>query len=136
MAGVMISIGDHRSRKKDVLERLFRQGLTEEAIRHLQKKYNDDASDGDNGTPAGPPRKSLDVRRSEDPGRKSLDPKKKSMGDEKRSVDVENGNATAASTGLEFETEATTGPSLARPASNHGVSGGGNNGGRGFYEGT
>merc|ERR1712072_652847 len=94
---------------------------------------------GDNGTPAGggPPRKSLDVRRSEDPGRKSLDPKKKSMGDEKRSVDVENGNATAASTGLELETEASTGPSLARPASNSGVKGsGGSNGARQTYEGT
>ncbi|RMY78143.1 hypothetical protein D0863_00879 [Hortaea werneckii] len=137
MAGVMISIGDHRSRKKDVLERLFRQGLTEEAIRHLQKKYNDDASSGDNGTPNGPPRKSLDVRRSEDPGRKSLDPKKKSMGDEKRSVDVENGNATAASTGLELDTEASPGPSLARPASNSGVKGsGGSNGARQTYEGT
>ncbi|KAK5118658.1 hypothetical protein LTR85_008123 [Meristemomyces frigidus] len=38
-AGIVISIGDHRTRKKDVLERLFRQGLTEEAIRHIQKKH-------------------------------------------------------------------------------------------------
>jgi hypothetical protein len=37
-AGILISIGDHRTRKKDVLERIFRQGLTEEAIRHMQKR--------------------------------------------------------------------------------------------------
>lgn len=39
VAGIIISIGDHRTRKKDVLERLFRQGLTEDAIRHIQKKH-------------------------------------------------------------------------------------------------
>jgi len=39
MAGVLISIGDHRTRKKDVLERLHRQELTEEAIEHVQKKH-------------------------------------------------------------------------------------------------
>ncbi|EMC96269.1 hypothetical protein BAUCODRAFT_122289 [Baudoinia panamericana UAMH 10762] len=33
-AGILVSIGDHRTRKKDVLERIFRQGLTEEAIEH------------------------------------------------------------------------------------------------------
>jgi len=39
VAGVLISIGDKRTRKKEVLERIFRQGLTEEAIRHVQKKH-------------------------------------------------------------------------------------------------
>ena len=39
VAGVIISIGDHRTRKKDVLERLKRQELTEEAIEHVQKKH-------------------------------------------------------------------------------------------------
>ena len=39
VAGVVISIGDHRTRKKDVLERLKRQELTEEAIEHVQKKH-------------------------------------------------------------------------------------------------
>lgn len=38
-AGVVISIGDRKTRKKDVLERVFRQGLTEEAIRHVQRKH-------------------------------------------------------------------------------------------------
>ncbi|KAJ6097475.1 hypothetical protein N7499_001849 [Penicillium canescens] len=36
--GVMIMIGDRRARKKDVVERLFRQELTEEAMRKIEKK--------------------------------------------------------------------------------------------------
>lgn len=39
LAGVVISIGDHRTRKKDVLEKMNRQELTEEAIRHIQRKH-------------------------------------------------------------------------------------------------
>jgi hypothetical protein len=38
-AGVVISIGDHKTRKKDVLERMFRQGLTEEALKRMAKKH-------------------------------------------------------------------------------------------------
>ncbi|KAK3671646.1 hypothetical protein LTR78_008379 [Recurvomyces mirabilis] len=40
VAGIIISIGDHRTRKKDVLERIKRQELTEEAIGHVQQKRN------------------------------------------------------------------------------------------------
>lgn len=36
--GVMIMVGDRRTRKKDVVERLFRQELTEEAMKKMQKK--------------------------------------------------------------------------------------------------
>lgn len=39
VAGIIISIGDHKTRKKDVLERIFRQGLTEEALRRMAKKH-------------------------------------------------------------------------------------------------
>lgn len=55
MAGVLISIGDHRTRKKDVLERIFRQGLTEEAIQHVQKKHTEgmDETAQDDMPPAG-----------------------------------------------------------------------------------
>ncbi|KAM3423203.1 hypothetical protein BST61_g653 [Cercospora zeina] len=38
-AGIVISIGDHKTRKKDVLERMFRQGLTEEALRRMAKNH-------------------------------------------------------------------------------------------------
>lgn len=38
-AGIVISIGDHKTRKKDVLERIFRQGLTEQALRQMAKKH-------------------------------------------------------------------------------------------------
>lgn len=37
-AGVFITIGDHKSRKKDVLERMFRQELTAQAIHKLEKR--------------------------------------------------------------------------------------------------
>lgn len=36
--GVLIMIGDRRSRKKDVVERLFRQELTQEAMTQMEKK--------------------------------------------------------------------------------------------------
>lgn len=38
-AGVLISIGDKRTRKKDVLDRIFRQDLTKEAIKRIQQKH-------------------------------------------------------------------------------------------------
>ncbi|KAI5368199.1 hypothetical protein Slin15195_G033330 [Septoria linicola] len=38
-AGIVISIGDHKTRKKDVLERMFRQGLTEEALKKMAKNH-------------------------------------------------------------------------------------------------
>ncbi|KAG9235257.1 hypothetical protein BJ875DRAFT_374638 [Amylocarpus encephaloides] len=37
-AGILISVGDHRTRKKDVLEKMVRQELTEEAIHKVEKK--------------------------------------------------------------------------------------------------
>ena len=36
--GVLIMVGDHRARKKDVVERLFRQKLTKEAMKKMEKK--------------------------------------------------------------------------------------------------
>lgn len=36
--GVLIMIGDRRTRKKDVVERLFRQELTQEAMKKMRKK--------------------------------------------------------------------------------------------------
>jgi len=43
MGGVLISVGDHRTRKKDVIERLTRQELTEEAKEELEKQWLKDA---------------------------------------------------------------------------------------------
>jgi len=37
-AGVTITIGDKRSRKKLVIEQMFRQGVTEDALKHLRKE--------------------------------------------------------------------------------------------------
>jgi hypothetical protein len=38
LAGIVITIGDRRTRKKDVIERMFRQQLTDDAIRKVQKE--------------------------------------------------------------------------------------------------
>lgn len=37
-AGVLISVGDHKTRKKDVLEKMHRQDLTREAIEKLERR--------------------------------------------------------------------------------------------------
>ncbi|KAE8448978.1 hypothetical protein EG329_008566 [Mollisiaceae sp. DMI_Dod_QoI] len=37
-AGILISVGDHKTRKKDVKEKLFRQELTAEALKKVEKK--------------------------------------------------------------------------------------------------
>jgi len=37
-AGVLITVGDHKTRKKDVLERMHKQQLTQEAIDKLEQK--------------------------------------------------------------------------------------------------
>jgi hypothetical protein len=45
-AGVLIAVGDHRTRKKDVLERMFRQELTEQAIHSIEKRREKEQSKG------------------------------------------------------------------------------------------
>lgn len=60
--GVLIMIGDRRTRKKDVVERLFRQQLTEEAAKKMQKNKRKEEM-----------RKSIELRKSLDQSRKSLD---------------------------------------------------------------
>ncbi|KAF4276181.1 hypothetical protein KXW14_003616 [Aspergillus fumigatus] len=60
--GVLIMIGDRRTRKKDVVERLFRQQLTEEAAKKMQKNKRKEEM-----------RKSIELRKSLDRSRKSLD---------------------------------------------------------------
>ena len=44
-AGVTISVDDHKSRKKLVVEQMFRQGLTEEALKKLRKERSLTAED-------------------------------------------------------------------------------------------
>lgn len=41
-AGILISIGDKRTRKKEVLDRIFRQDLTKEAIKRIQQKHEEE----------------------------------------------------------------------------------------------
>lgn len=103
-AGVLISIGDKRTRKKEVLEKMFRQALTEEAMNRMEKdrereqrksydsqeaaaKGVDSEDSAEATSPEGgekeaerKPRKSLTApRKSEGDGRK------KSEGDRRRS---------------------------------------------------
>lgn len=42
-AGLLIWIGDRRTRKKDVIERMTRQELTEEAMHKVQKQNQKEA---------------------------------------------------------------------------------------------
>ncbi|RHZ53832.1 DUF2985 domain-containing protein [Aspergillus thermomutatus] len=60
--GVLIMIGDRRTRKKDVVERLFRQQLTEEAAKKMRKNRHKEEK-----------RKSMELRKSLDQSRRSLD---------------------------------------------------------------
>ncbi len=41
-AGILITVGDRRTRKKDIIEKMFRQRLTEQAIRHLDRKKREE----------------------------------------------------------------------------------------------
>lgn len=45
MGGVLISVGDKRTRKKDVIERMMRQELTSEAIEQMEKRWFKDAEE-------------------------------------------------------------------------------------------
>ncbi|KAI1873611.1 hypothetical protein JX265_005233 [Neoarthrinium moseri] len=46
-AGVLISIGDRRTRKKDVVERRFRQELTQEAMRRVKQRKEKEAEEAE-----------------------------------------------------------------------------------------
>jgi hypothetical protein len=59
LAGILISIGDRRTRKKDVLERLLKQDLTGEVMKKMRKKKEKEA------------RKDEAKRESEDGGTKA-----------------------------------------------------------------
>ena len=43
-AGILISVGDHKTRKKDVVEKMFRQELTAEAMDTLEKRREKERS--------------------------------------------------------------------------------------------
>lgn len=45
MGGVLISVGDKRTRKKDVIERMMRQELTSEAIQHMERRWLKEAEE-------------------------------------------------------------------------------------------
>ena len=51
-AGILISVGDHRTRKKDVLERIHRQELTEEALGRMAEERKEDPKIADKNSEA------------------------------------------------------------------------------------
>ncbi|KAF2018480.1 hypothetical protein BU24DRAFT_171779 [Aaosphaeria arxii CBS 175.79] len=61
-AGLLILLGDKKTRKKDVLERMNRQELTEEAMRHIAKKKERE-SESEREEEEGKGRRSLDIFR-------------------------------------------------------------------------
>jgi hypothetical protein len=48
-AGVVISIGDHKTRKKDVLEKMYRQELTKSAMKMVERKRRLHAESAEDG---------------------------------------------------------------------------------------
>lgn len=74
-AGLLILIGDKRTRKKDVLERMNRQELTEEAMRHIEKKKERESESE---------REDNEDRRKSKDGRKSLDIFRYGAGDKEK----------------------------------------------------
>ena len=64
-AGLLITIGDRRTRKKDVIERMNRQELTEEAMHHLEKKKERESESEreDEGSEKKEGRRSLNILR-------------------------------------------------------------------------
>ncbi|EAW12611.1 uncharacterized protein ACLA_010370 [Aspergillus clavatus NRRL 1] len=80
--GILIMIGDRRTRKKDVVERLFRQQLTEQAVKKMQKKKRKE----EERKSMDQERKSFDFRKSFDQSRRSLD-LRKSMDQSRRPLD-------------------------------------------------
>lgn len=63
MGGVLISVGDKRTRKKDVIERMMRQELTSEGIEEMEKRWLKDAEERGEVDPA--VRKRLQEEREE-----------------------------------------------------------------------
>jgi len=64
-AGVLISIGDHKTRKKEVVERMYRQELTQEAMQKIEKRKEQQQSrnqDLDEGVEKLPSTEELDER--------------------------------------------------------------------------
>jgi hypothetical protein len=45
--GILISIGDKRTRKKDVIEKMFRQDLTSDAIHQIEKRKQKERGEGE-----------------------------------------------------------------------------------------
>lgn len=72
-AGILISIGDRRSRKKEVVEKLVRQEMTQEAMRRVEK------------------RKKRDLRRAERHAREEAERKARESGDRRGGEGVTEG---------------------------------------------
>lgn len=73
-AGVLISVGDHKTRKKDVLEKMHRQDLTKEAIEKLEvRRQKERERNGELEELVPPPLTHNDIRQSEDMDRMSED---------------------------------------------------------------
>ncbi|KAB2569433.1 Integral membrane protein [Lasiodiplodia theobromae] len=100
-AGILISVGDRRTRKKDVIERMFRQELTEEAIHKMQRRQEKheerlrrleeqgEETDLEDNNREKKGRVSLDIfRRSEDKPRRSFDVLRKLEDKPRRSLDA------------------------------------------------
>ncbi|KAF2272422.1 uncharacterized protein EI97DRAFT_436918 [Westerdykella ornata] len=85
-AGLLITIGDHKTRKKDVIERMNRQELTERAMHKVEKKKERESeSEREDNDDAGKRKKSMEIRRSLDIVKRRLVEGKSGLGSENES---------------------------------------------------
>lgn len=98
-AGIVISVGDHRTRKKDVLERIHRQELTEEALGRMQKKHHNEPL-GDDIQQELHKKSMADAERVQTPPEHQavpalIEPKMRQSQDARRSMEASRGQSAA-----------------------------------------
>ncbi|KAK4232998.1 hypothetical protein C8A03DRAFT_48312 [Achaetomium macrosporum] len=92
-AGVLISIGDRRTRKKDVLDRLLKQDLTGEVMKKMRKKREKAAQKEEANAAAVKREDSEDGAGGEKPGRISLSLPRAWVGGERKSSEKDRGGS-------------------------------------------
>lgn len=101
-AGVLISIGDHKTRKKDVMERMYKQELTAEAMKKMNKKAKKslletgefDEEDLESEQFKGPLRSMTPMTQLEEEGQFGIDGKMREEKEKKRREELERTAAT------------------------------------------
>lgn len=83
-AGVVISLGDHRTRKKQVIEQMFRQDLTRQAIEEIERKGRKSMNVDREQEGAG-----MDVDAEQEGEQEGADVEQESIGGERQSMNTD-----------------------------------------------